>query len=153
VLTEDHVVSAVAKHLVSVGYEIKSALTSLERGIDIVATHRKTGKQLLVEAKGGTSSKATTARFGKPFDRGQAVSHVSRALFYATQLREKYQANGTEVAVAFPDDKNHKALIVGVGSALVDLKIRVFFVNAEHVVSEYAPTTCRPIGLTSRRLR
>jgi len=72
-LTENDVIQAVSLHLKSEGYRIdKVCSTSSERGVDIVATHPKTGKRLLVEAKGATSSKDGTARFGKVFNRGQA---------------------------------------------------------------------------------
>jgi hypothetical protein len=47
----------------------------MERGVDIVAVHLATGERLFVEAKGGTSSTAATARFGKPFTWNQPKGH------------------------------------------------------------------------------
>ncbi len=68
-LTENDVVRAVAHYLSQDGYEIVSQLSTLEHGIDIEAVSVKSGKRLLAEAKGGTSSKQTTRRFGKPFSK------------------------------------------------------------------------------------
>ena len=65
-LTENDVVQAVAGHLEDEGYRIVRALSTNQRGIDIVAEHPATKKQLLVEAKGGTSSKEGTANYGAP---------------------------------------------------------------------------------------
>jgi len=69
VLTENEIVQTLAEHLRREGYRIDKQLTTLEQGVDIVAIHLATGRRLLVEAKGGTSSKEGTARFGKPFPR------------------------------------------------------------------------------------
>src|SRR4051794_27602850 len=85
-LTENDVVEAVAAHLPSLGYIVEATCTTTQRGIDIVARHGRTGRRLRVEAKGGTSSKDHTDRYGKCFSPGQVVSHVSRALYKAAVL-------------------------------------------------------------------
>lgn len=63
-LTENEIIEALAEHLREDGYRVDKQLTTLEQGIDIDAVHLATGRRLLVEAKGGTSSKDGTARFG-----------------------------------------------------------------------------------------
>ena len=136
-LTENDVVQAVAAYLTQNGYRIESALSTDERGIDIVAINLKTERRLLVEAKGGTSSKAHTARFGNPFNSGQALSHVSRAFYTAATLRQKYVANHDEIALAFPEDSNHRALVDNISTALQALNIIVFFVGEDRSVTKY----------------
>ena len=65
-LTENDVVEAVALYLSGSGYSIESTCTTGQTGVDIVAIETASGRRLRVEAKGGTSSKDHTERFGKP---------------------------------------------------------------------------------------
>ena len=90
---------AVADHLATEGYRIDKVLSTVERGVDVVAVHPATGRRLLVEAKGGTSSKAASARLGKPFDSKQAKSHVSVAFYYAAKLLQQHSPEGAQVAL------------------------------------------------------
>lgn len=129
-LTENDVVQAVAGHLEGEGYRIVSSLSTSQRGIDIVAEHPSTKKRLLVEAKGGTSSKEGTANYGNPFTSNQAKTHVSVAFYYAAMLRQKHSSEGAEVALAFPEDATHRALVEGISSALNLLGVSVFFVDS-----------------------
>lgn len=133
-LTENDVIQAVSEYLRSKGYRIDRALSTAERGIDIVAVNGSTEKRLLVEAKGGTSSKAATARFGKPFTLNQARSHVSVALYCAARLRHLYLTERPEIALAFPDDNTHRRLVEEMHSTLQALEIAVFFVDADRQV-------------------
>ena len=135
-LTENDVVTAVAKHLTTRGYCIVNALTTVERGIDIVAKRQPTGETLFVEAKGGTSSKKGTARFGKPFTRNQAKSHVSVALYFAAKLYHRHSSENVKVALALPDDLVHCGLVDDISSVLSMLGVGVFFVGADHRVTE-----------------
>jgi hypothetical protein len=134
VLTENDVVKAVATHLTSKGYRIESALSTIQHGVDIVAIHMKSKRVLRVEAKGGTSSKKGTNRFGKPFTRSQAQCHISVAFYYAAKLRQKY--HGHRVAMAFPDDECHRMLIGDIKSTLDTLEIGVYFVDTSLTVHE-----------------
>jgi hypothetical protein len=129
-MTENEVVDAVAIHLETIGYSVKSKLNTSQRGIDIEAIHLATGKQLLIEAKGGTSSKPTSKRFGKDFDGGQALSHVSRAFFSGAKLLQKYKGEQACIALAFPNDRNHLALVDAISDSLELLQISVFFVGS-----------------------
>lgn len=125
-LTEDEVVEAVALHLIAEGWSIKSKLTTLQQGIDIVAERSDRPGRLLVEAEGGTSSKDHTARFGQPFSGRQVISHVSRAFYAAAALQEMYSLD--QVAIALPDDTRHQDAIESIGSAITKLGVIVFFV-------------------------
>ena len=47
------------------GYEIKQRFTETQQGDDIIAV--RDGETLLVEAKGDTSARKGSRRYGKPF--------------------------------------------------------------------------------------
>jgi Holliday junction resolvase-like predicted endonuclease len=99
-LTEDDVVEAVCQHLQASGYRILSRCATTQRGEDIVAEH-PSGVTLRVEAKGETSSKSVTKRFGKPFDNAQANNHVAKAFYAAAEM---LGAHGGRVALGFSGD-------------------------------------------------
>lgn len=136
-LTENDVVDAVADLLVGIGYRIDQRLTTVERGVDIDAVQIATGKRLLVEAKGGTSSKETSNRFGKAFTPNQAKSHIAVAFYCVAKLRQESLRAGAAVALALPDDKVHRLLIEKISESLRQLKIKVFFVSEDRSVIEF----------------
>ncbi len=138
-LTENDVVDAVAAYLTSNGYHIVSKCSTDERGIDIVAEHSEKNVRLLVEAKGGTSSKTGTANYGKRFTHSQAKTHVSVAFYYAAMLLQKHAAESTHVALAFPDDSTHRHLVNDIATSLYALEIPVFFVDDSFRVTTSTP--------------
>ena len=81
-LTESDVIKAVCRFLGSRGYRVTQALNEMQTGDDIVAWSAD-GKKIMIEAKGETSSKSHTSRFGKPFSSGQVLDHVSKAFYRA----------------------------------------------------------------------
>ena len=138
-LTENEIVQTLAAYLYREGYRVDKQLTTLEQGIDIDAVHIATGRRLLVEAKGGTSSKESTARFGKPFSPNQAKSHVAVAFYCGAKMQQKYAPEGAQVALAFPDDKNHRGFVQRIGAALKTLAITVYFVDETRHVWIFSP--------------
>jgi hypothetical protein len=136
VLTENDVVNAVGEHLTRTGYRVERQLSTSEHGIDIEAVHIATKRRLLIEAKGGTSSKETTNRFGKPFNQNQAKCHIAVAFYCAAKLRQDYASEGAAVAIALPDDKLHRIIIEKISGALRQLKIGVCFVSEDRIVNE-----------------
>jgi hypothetical protein len=139
VLTENEIVQTLAEHLRREGYRIDKQLTTLEQGVDIVAIHLATGRRLLVEAKGSTSSKEGTARFGKPFSPNQAKSHVSVAFYCGAKMLQKYAPEAAQVALAFPDDKDHRGFVDAISAALKRLAITVYFVDQNRQVRTLSP--------------
>jgi hypothetical protein len=101
VLTANDVVQAVAAHLRNKRYRVDRVCSTSERGPDIDAVHPSTGKRLLVEGKGGTSSKPGTRRFDKGFNRSQARSHVAVAFYCVARLQQGHSLEGAQVALAF----------------------------------------------------
>jgi hypothetical protein len=66
-MDENAVVNATCQRLLAQGFVISQRLSTIERGVDIIAEDLSSGCKLLVEAKGGTSSMERSARFGKPY--------------------------------------------------------------------------------------
>lgn len=133
-LTEDDVVHAVALHLRRNGYSDVRTLSTVEHGIDVIAVNRRTKRKLFVEAKGGTSSKRTTRRYGKPFTQNQAKSHVSVALYCAARLHQTSKHDLADIALAFPDDATHRKLVQNISRALRALAVVVYFVGENRKV-------------------
>lgn len=133
-LTENDVVTAVSKYLIENGYVIEQALTTSQQGIDIVATHPTHGK-CLVEAKGATSSKKTSSRYGIEFNNNQIKTHVGVAIlksFQTIQLNKE-----AEVVIALPDNTGHRKIIDSMSHPIEKSGITVFFGNEESKVEEY----------------
>lgn len=123
-LTEDGVIDGVRDELVSQGWELVSRATASQHGDDLVM--RRGDVSLVVEAKGAGSSKPGTARYGKPFNRGQVFDHVAKAILKA--LRVVSAGNG-QAGVAFPDNADHRREIDQVRPALASAGIVVFWVD------------------------
>lgn len=151
-LTENDVVKAVAAHLRSNGYRIDRELSTSEQGIDIVGVHERTNRKIFVEAKGGTSSKANTNRYGQGFTPNQAKSHVSVALYCAARLHATADAEGADIALAFPDDSTHRKLVKNISKALCALRVTVYFVGADAAVALFTdPASAQPVAPANGR--
>ena len=135
-LTENDVVVAVADYLSSRGYRIDRQRSTREQGIDIEALDIRTGRRLLIEAKGATSSKEGTNRYNQPFTRNQAQSHVAVALYCAARLRQEFVAEHADIALAFPDGAIHSHLVERISTSLKDLGIAVYFVSKDKGVRQ-----------------
>lgn len=123
-LTENDVIEAVVSHLERSGWAILSTCSTGQHGIDILA--ERGGKQLAVEAKGGTSATLGTKRYGKPFTANQKRTHVAVAFLTAAQVVSEGKSSA---GVAFPNDSEHVKLIKRILPALRALDIQVFLVG------------------------
>jgi hypothetical protein len=132
-LTENDIVLAVEKQFAARGYTIRQVRRTTEHGTDVVAEN--VAEVWYVEAKGATSSKHHTNRFGKPFTLNQINSHVSRAVFTAmTVLDESPAGERTRAALALPDDQGHRAMIGRITRSLARLGVRVLWVTPDGTV-------------------
>jgi hypothetical protein len=129
-LTENDVVTAVCDFLEGHRWKIVSRCDANQRGIDVVAERR--GQRLLIEAKGGTSSKSITRRYGKAFNTAQVSDHVANAVFTAMELLSAEPH--ALVAVALPDDRPHQRQLEGVESALERLGIGAIWVSEDRPI-------------------
>src|SRR5260370_18943061 len=84
-LEEMEVVQAVSLYLNSHGFPVKKTVTyTRETGNDILAVAAD-GTEMIVEAKGQTSSDKTTKKYGMEFSRSQKEDHLGRALLESCQ--------------------------------------------------------------------
>jgi len=83
-LNESDVINVVCAYLEERGYSIRQALKPTEKGVDIIGVRKRSFTEVLhVEAKGETSSRVTSARYGLPFNSAQTRIHVAEALYKA----------------------------------------------------------------------
>ena len=128
-LTENDILAALVKFLTVKGYTEIEVLTTVQKGIDLKAK-APDGMQLLVEAKGETSSKEHSNRFGKPFDGKQIWTHVSVAIVKTLTTMNEYGDQYT-YGMAFPE--NHRKMLQDLKLPLDKLGITVFIVSEDDV--------------------
>lgn len=127
-LTENDVISAVCRYLQNMNFEIRQALHTSEKGIDIIAN--KDNYNLFIEAKGATSALETSSRYGKPFNKNQIKSHVGQALLAVMKIATKHNGvKNVNVGIALPDNDGHRELISEISFAIEKLCIHIFWVK------------------------
>lgn len=131
-LTENEVIEALASHLRRAGWKILKKSATNQRGIDIIASKPRASGRLLVEAKGGTSSKDGTKRFGLGFNGGQVISHVAGTFYCVAKLQALHPRD--TVAIALPDDARHRAAVASIGAALDKLSVRVYLIGGDRKI-------------------
>ena len=132
-LFEYDVIEAVCEYLQLYGYHIDQKLRPNQQGDDIIAS--KSGNQkraLFIEAKGETSSRNTSNRYGKPFSSSQVRVHVAEALFKTIEVLSRNQV-GDEVkaGMAFPETQKHRSMIEKIKPILHELGIAIFWVGKD----------------------
>ena len=132
-LTEDNILEILSNYLTAKGYQEKRRANTLQTGVDLVTENDH--EILYIEAKGETSSKPGTRRFGNAFNHNQIKSHISRAILAAFEvISEKPGGLKTQAAIAFPDNEGHRRLINKILPALNHSNIRVYLVSFDSVV-------------------
>jgi hypothetical protein len=127
---EDEVVSAVVAYLSAEGWTIESTALATQHGDDIVAT--RNDERIVVEAKGEGSSKTHTSRYGKPFNKGQASTHIGVAVLRSLRV----VSQGTSIAaIALPAVDSHRYEVDRIAPALSTVGIWVFWVAQDGGVS------------------
>jgi hypothetical protein len=99
-LTESEVIRAVCGFLEGNRFQVRQALCETERGVDIQGITPDGKRQVSIEAKGETSSKPITNRYGKPFDGGQVLGHVSKAFYCAAR-----DCSSSLAGIALPQER------------------------------------------------
>ncbi len=133
-LTESDVIKAVCDFLEGKGYKILQQLKESEKGDDIIAVSADGRERVFIEAKGETSSRKTSAIYGKPFSRGQVRVHVAEAFYRAAQKLENDGVNSISAGIALPDNQDHTEMVGRIKRALEILHIEVFWVSSEGLV-------------------
>lgn len=129
-LFESDVIEMVCRYLADRGFSIDQKLTGSEHGDDIIATIDSL--TLYIEAKGSTSSRRSSSRYGKPFSRSQAHDHVAMALYKAAEvLTREADRQDVHVGIALPKNEDHVELAHRTWRAIVRLGLVVFWVDSE----------------------
>ncbi|MBT4024851.1 hypothetical protein [Desulfobacula sp.] len=133
-LTENNIVDFVSKYLEKDGCTITQALNTKQQGIDIVAEHPQKG-YCFVEAKGATSSKKGSSRYGKEFNSSQIRTHMGVAILKSFQTLQLHPTS--QVAIALPNNKGHRGIIDSMQLPIRNSGIRVYLVNEDGSVEVY----------------
>lgn len=134
-ITENEIIRLVILKLKSHDFELISKCNTNQTGIDIEL--KKDNYRLLIEAKGATSSKEGTRRYGIPFKRSQALTHASAAIYTAMDLITRHQGDDNYiVGIALPLEKNTVEHVEKVKYVLTKLGIIIFWVKDEKVIME-----------------
>jgi len=134
VLTENDVVKYVCEYLQDNDYRIEQKLTTSQTGVDIIAQNQN-GQKIYIEAKGATSSKKSSSRFGKEFNTSQVKSHIGVALVATFKLKQQFQ--NAEVVIALPGNDTHKNLISSMREPLLKSGVSIFFVHENGTLEKY----------------
>jgi hypothetical protein len=133
-LTENDVVLAVSLFLKSEGYSIEQALNTSQQGIDIEATSSN-GTRCFVEAKGATSSKEGSKRYGQEFNNNQIKTHIGMALLKSFQTLHQHPSS--EVIIALPGNAGHRKVLDSMLTPIKNSGIKVFLINGNTAVQKY----------------
>lgn len=125
-INENQVVDYVCKYLEDNKYIIDQRLSTNEKGYDIVAFNED-GKKLIIEAKGGTSSKSGTNRYGKDFNQKQVKTHISVAIYAVGKVINSDP--DCEVGIALPNNDEHIKAVKKIQKVIDLLKIRIYWVS------------------------
>jgi hypothetical protein len=126
-LNVDQVLEYLEKYLANRGCRTKS------HGIDL-RVRRENGIEISIEAKGNTSSKIGSKRYGLNFNDSQCHDHFSRAFFRAVEMKDKIQSEYSKisrVAMAFGYLGFYKKYADPIRPTLADLEIGVFWIHED----------------------
>jgi len=85
---------------------------------------------LYIEAKGETSSRRGSERYGKPFDSAQIRIHVAEAFYKAAEVLSKKPEEGeVRAGMALPDSAGHRVALGRIEKVVSELGIAVFWVR------------------------
>lgn len=134
-LNENDIVEKLTEHLKNNGFEIIQSLDTKSKGVDIIADNGK--YRYFIEAKGATSSKEHTARYGKAFDSKQIFNHIAKAIFASMKIiSSKPAGSKTKAAIALPVTTGHKQELETVRFSIKQLGLKVFWVEQDKVTEE-----------------
>lgn len=132
-LNENEVIEAVCSYLGVKGYKILQKCATTDKGVDVIAENVASSKLLLIEAKGGTSTRSGSSRFGKDYNASQVRHQVAHGIYTAICSGDKNKKR----ALAFPDCPVFRKYLNPTKEALQKLEIVVFLVQPDLSVIEY----------------
>jgi Holliday junction resolvase-like predicted endonuclease len=133
-MDENAVVNVACKRLEAQGFIITQRCSTTERGIDIIAEDSSTGRKLLVEAKGGTSSKESSVSFGIAYNSNKVRHQVAMGVFTCIKLRAEYPDRSRySVMLAVPDSPLFRTYLEPVLAELKRIDVESIFVTESDV--------------------
>src|ERR1700690_3158554 len=102
-MDENEIIEAVCIYLRKKGYEISQKLHTTEQGVDIIAKHHASNEIVHIEAKGGTSSRIGSARYGKSYTQSQVFDRVAKGFYTVCQMMSQNEGANNKFALAVPD--------------------------------------------------
>lgn len=135
VLYEEHDLDAVAKYLIKHDWsELSRVAATRSHGDDLVMG--KSGRRLLIEAKGATSSDPRSKRSASSSRPARSV--LMSVVLYLRALRW-VSAGGADAAIAVPANRLHRLKIGEVAPAIQRAGIGVFWVHEDRRVEAECP--------------
>lgn len=135
-LVESDVVDAVCLYVSNLGYMIQQRLPPTKQGVDIIATRENPPREVWIEAKGETSERKTSERYGEPFDSAQVNIHVAEAVYTALKhLSAPRPGKDRAVCIALPSNALHHRYASAVTPVLLNLGVILFWVKQDKTVT------------------
>jgi Holliday junction resolvase-like predicted endonuclease len=135
-VTENEVIEAACRFLEGRGYEIVQRLLTSERGVDIIA-RRPSGvsREIHVEAKGATSAREGSPRFGIQYGSTEVRINLAEAFYTAASATGQTVTRPHVVsAMALPDNQLYRRYVQAIAHTLDVLGIGVFWVQDARTV-------------------
>jgi len=136
-LDENQVIDIICNHLEKQDYTIEQKLHTTEKGIDIIALNNRDGTRLIIEAKGGTSSRIGSNRYGKPYTKSQLFDRVSKGMYTSLKMYSENIGDSKIItAMAFPDLAEIRKLLEPIKPFFNNLGIKIFLAkqNGEVII-------------------
>ncbi len=150
-LVESDVVDAVCNHISNLGYTIHQQLPPTKQGVDIIASRAETPQDLWIEAKGETSERKSSKRYGQPFDSAQVNIHVAEAVYTAIKHLAAIPAGSDRtVCIALPSNELHHRYADAVSPVLFKLGVVILWVKQDGSVT-VQPQGALPLPMTQRK--
>ena len=131
-LNENDVVAIVERYLCDTGWKILRRCSTTQTGPGLEAEHPTSARRLFVEAKGATSARPGSRRYGRPFDRNQARDHIANAFYAAAKVRDEHAS-----AFALPRTSSHEDFVEAIRRALVKLKSGVLWIGEDRAATTW----------------
>jgi len=131
-MDENAVVEAVCFRLKKSGCHIVNRLLTTQRGVDVEARNDVSGVEFFVEAKGGTSSRLGSPRFGLDYSQSQVFDRVAKGVFTCLELRAaRLDRTKSRVILAVPEARWFRHYLAPLMADLKAAGIEIWFMAGE----------------------
>jgi hypothetical protein len=139
-LCENCVSKAIRDWLPKQGFVVEGFCTTVQQGVDIRARSEIDAEIVWhIEAKGGTSTRIGSPRYGRPFTQSQLIDRAMKGVYTALQLSDTRGLAECRVSLGFPEVPTLRRYIGAVEKALGILDISVLWVEPGGLVHHWQP--------------